>query len=472
MKYIVVKNITKNNLKKFSVKIPLQKLVAVVGPSGSGKSTLVQEVLYNNSLKNEWNIQNLPQKIDILEQKVILPKNSKMSLGEYNFDKLKKKLSAIKKDDLLIVDEPCAGFCKKERETILKLLKNKVKNGFSIIAVEHNKEIIVNADYIIELGPGAGRYGGKLIFEGNLAEFKKSKTITAKHVFSVSKKDETKVVFDKSKSIIISKISIGNFKNYVFSFPLNNIVCLTGCSGIGKTTLLDVAYRALFKGKNAWKIRLKSVNVAGKTNVRRSFIVPQSPIGEHPSSTLATYTKVWDNIREIFSSQKIAKQLKLAKSDFIVTNKILNGEENFSEKVLSIIFQGKNIKDVMNLTIDEALEIFASDTLIVRKLRFLQEVGLGYLVLGQKSGSLSGGEAQRVRIAKILSKKLGDRSVYIFDTPSRGLHLKDIPILISVFRKIIDKNNTILIADNREEIFDYCDYKIDLSSSVKSKTCS
>lgn len=462
MKYIVVKNITKNNLKKFSVKIPLQKLVAIVGPSGSGKSTLVHEVLYNNSLKNEWNIQNLPQKVDILEQKVILPKNSKMSLGEFNLDKLKTKLSAIEKNDLLVVDEPCAGFCKKEREEILKLLKDKVKKGYSIIAVEHNKEIIANADYVIELGPGAGRYGGKLIFEGNLAEFKKSKTITAEHVFAASKKDGNKASFDKSKSVTISKISAGNFKNYAFNFPLKNIVCLTGCSGTGKTTLLDVAYRALFKGKNAWKIRLKSVNVAGKTNVRRSFIVPQSPIGEHPSSTLATYTKVWDNIREIFSNQKLAKQLKLTKSDFIVTKKILNSEGDFSKNALSIIFQEKSIREVVNLTIDEALEIFAGDKLIVRKLKFLQEVGLGYLVLGQKSGSLSGGEAQRVRVANILSKKLGDRSVYIFDTPSRGLHLKDIPVLISVFRKIIDKNNTILIADNREEIFDYCDYKINL----------
>ncbi|MBU1132573.1 ATP-binding cassette domain-containing protein [Patescibacteria group bacterium] len=462
MKYIIVKNINKNNLRNFSVKIPLQKLVAVVGLSGSGKSTLVNEVLYKNSLKNEWNIKNLPRTVDILEQKVILPKNSKMSLGEFNLNKLKTKLSGMQKNDLLVVDEPCAGFCKKEREMILKLLKDKVKKGYSIIAVEHNKEIITNADYVIELGPGSGRYGGKLIFEGSIAEFKKSGTVTAKHVFKITENNRPQEDLRNCKKIAISKISAGNFKNYTFSFPLKKIVCITGCSGAGKSTLLDVAYSALFKGKNAWNIKLKTVSVKGKENVRRSFIVPQSPIGTHPSSTLATYAKVWDNIRDIFSKEKMSKRLGLTKSDFIISKNILEAKSDFSKDALRVRFQGKNIKDVMNFTIDEALEIFGRDALIVRKLKFLQEAGLSYLVLGQKSNSLSGGEAQRVRIAKILSKKLGDRSVYIFDTPSRGLHLMDIPVLINIFRRIVEKNNTILIADNREEIFDYCDYKINL----------
>lgn len=462
MKFIVIKNVTKNNLKNFSVKIPLGKLVVIVGPSGSGKSTLVQNVLYKSLTKNEWKIQNLPAKIEILEQKVILPQNSKLSLGEFNLAKLNKKLAEIQKKDLLIVDEPCAGFCKKERESISKMLREKVNSGYSIIAVEHNKEIIKNADYVIELGPGAGRYGGNLIFEGTNTEFKKSQTVTAKYVFETKSRAFLQKTYKKSKAITISKINAGRFKNYAFSFPLNGIVCLTGCSGTGKSTLLDVTYRALYKGKNAWKIRLKSVKVDGKTNVRRSFFVTQSPIGEHPSSTLATYTQVWDKIRTIFSNQKLSNKLKLTKSDFIISKKVLEGTGGFSHNVSKIYFQDKNIEDVMNLTIDEALEIFRTDSLIVRKLKFLQEVGLGYLTLGQKSNSLSGGEAQRVRMAKILSKKLGDRSVYIFDTPSRGLHLKDIPILVNVFRKIVDKNNTILIADNREELFDYCDYKIDL----------
>jgi excinuclease ABC subunit A len=461
-KYIELKNVNKNNLKKFSVKIPLRKLVGIVGPSGSGKSTLVEDVLYNNLVKQEWKINNLPNKIEILEQKVILPRNSKMSLGQFNFDKLKKKLALIHKDDLLIVDEPCAGFCAKERQKILKMLQSKVKLGYSIIAVEHNREIITNADYIIELGPGSGRYGGKLIFEGTLNQFKKSGTVTAKHLFDLKKKSLIQENETKGNKIAISKISAGDFKNFTFTFPLNKVVCLTGCSGSGKSTLLDVAYRALFKGANAWKIRLKTVHVSGKANVRRSFIVPQSPIGDHRSSTLATYTNVWNNIREIFTNEKKSKQLKLSKSDFILSKRILDGESDFSKEVLQVRFQKKTINDVSKMTIDEALELFKKDSLIVRKLMFLQEVGLGYLVLGQKSNSLSGGEAQRVRMAKILSKKLGDRSVYIFDTPSRGLHLKDIPVLIKVFKKIISKNNTILIADNREEVFENCDYRISL----------
>lgn len=451
MKCILIKNVTKNNLKNFSVEIPLQKLVTIVGPSGSGKSTLI-EYLYNNSIKSI-------NKVELLEQKVILPKVSKLSLGEFNLQKLKAKLSNLKKNELLIVDEPCAGFCKSERELILKLLKNKVKEGYSIICVEHTKEIIANSDYIIELGPGAGKYGGKLIFQGTIEEFKKSNTITAKYVYS---KDDKKkqIVNRKTKLITLSKINKNNFRNYSFSFPINNIVCITGSSGKGKTTLLNLVYSSLFKGANAWKYRIKDIKVDGKQNIRRSFFVEQTPIGDHPSSTLATYTKVWDNIREIFAEEKLAKQLKLNKSDFIITKNIL--EKGFPKKVSQLEYKNKNINNVLNLTIDEALELFKTNSLIVRKLSFLQEVGLGYLVLGQRSSTLSGGEAQRVRVANILSKKLGDRCIYIFDTPSRGLHLKDIPVLLSVFRKIVAKKNTILIADNREELFNNCDYVITL----------
>ncbi len=462
MKHIIVKDVTKNNLKNFFVKIPLQKLVVIVGPSGSGKSTLVDEILYKNSLTNRWDIKNLPKKIVILEQKIIVPKDSKLSLGEFNLKKLQEKLSEIDKEDLLIVDEPCAGFCKTERNTILKMLKEKVKKGYSIVAVEHNKEIIVNADYVIEIGPGSGRYGGRLTFQGSINEFKKAKTVTAKYIFNSKIKPGKELSCIKSKTITISKINEGCFENFSLTFPLTNIVCITGCSGVGKSTLLVVVYRALFKGKNSWKIRLRSVNIRGKTNVRRSFIVPQLPISNHSSSTLATYTKVWESIRDIFSNQKLSKQLNLKKSDFIFSKDILEGKDSFPKDVLRVKFQTKNIRDILDLTIDEALDVFKTNSLVVRKLKFLEEVGLGYLVLGQKSGSLSGGEAQRVRMANILSKKLGDRSVYIFDTPSRGLHMKDIPVLINVFKKIIEKNNTILIADNREEVFDNCNYKIQL----------
>lgn len=463
MKCIQIKNVTKNNLRNFSVTIPLQKLVVIVGPSGSGKSTLVDEVLYKGPQNEDWNIKNLPKNILILEQKVILPQNTKQSLGEYNFETLKKKLAALHKDDLLIVDEPCAGFCEKERKVILKLLQTKVRKGFSIVVVEHNREVIARADYVIELGPGSGRYGGKVIFEGNIQKFKKSGTITAQQIFTQTKNEPRQGTYEKGKSVTISKINTRTLKDFSFAFPLTKMVCVTGCSGSGKSTLLDIAYRALFKGKNAWKIRLKSVSVDGKTNVRRSFIVPQSPIGNHPSSTLATYTQVWGAVRDIFAAEKMSKQLGVTKSHFVISKEILEGKKSFSEKVLKVHFHKKNILDVFTMTIDEALELFVSNELIVRKLQFLQEVGLGYLVLGQKSSSLSGGEAQRVRMAKILSKKLGDRAVYIFDTPTRGLHTKDIPVLVRVFRKIIEKNNTILLADNREEIFNYCDFRISLS---------
>ena len=226
----------------------------------------------------------------------------------------------------------------------------------------------------------------------------------------------------QNKELKIRGITKYNLKNFDLEFPLSSLFCVSGPMGAGKSVLLSVVYGALFKGKNAWKLKQGFKSIEGKTNVRRSYLVDQSLLNSISTSTPATYLGVWKNIK--------AK---------------------------------KNVDDVSKMTVDQAINLFSETPLIVRKLGFLQEVGLGYLTLGQKSGTLSGGEAQRVRLAKILSKKLGDRCVYILDVPSRGLHLSNIPVLINVFRKIIDKNNTVLIAENREELIDNCDYVINLT---------
>lgn len=413
---ILLKNVNKNNLKNFSVSIPLKKLVAIVGPSGSGKSTLIgilQEMVFPNI-----------HRVDVLNQKVFLPEGTTESLEQFNFNLLKEKLNSLQKNDLLVVDEPLAGFCKSERDLITKMLKDKTSSGFSVIAVEHNKEIIEKADYIIELGPGAGKYGGKLIFEGDQKHFQKSGTITSKFVYRTT--DGSKILQNnaKKKTIKISNIKLKGLSIRSFQFPLNEIVCLTGKMDSGKSILLDAVYRALYKGQDAWEIRLKSVNIDGKSNVRRSYWVPQKPLEVNDSNFLAKYMDVWDKIEELISENKL--------------------------------------ENILKLTIDEAIKKFPDVPIIQRKLGFLKEVGLGYTQLGQKTNTFSGGEAQRIRMAKILTKKLGDRCVYIFDTPSRGLHPKDLPILISVFKKIIAKNNSILIADNQEEIFRYCDERIEI----------
>jgi excinuclease UvrABC ATPase subunit len=425
---IEIKNASVNNLKNVNIEIPLGKLVAVVGKSGSGKSSLVYNVLYEASQGHDVKatLSKLPKTYAIIQKVKPIGNNS---LGETNLNSLNKILKEIKSGDLLIVDEPCAGMAKIDRTNIISILKETVKKGISVIVVEHSKDVIINSDYIIEFGPESGAKGGEIIFQGSIEKFRKSKTTTSEYVFSdkASLVDYRRIPNDKArimqnKKLIIKGINKYNLKNFKLEFPLGSLVCISGEMGTGKSVLLSVVYGALFKGKDAWKLKQGFKSIEGKTNVRRSYLVDQSPLNSISTSTPATYLGVWKNIK--------AK---------------------------------KNVDDVSKMTVDQAINLFSESPLIVRKLGFLQEVGLGYLTLGQKSGTLSGGEAQRVRLAKILSKKLGDRCIYILDVPSRGLHLSNLSVLVKVFQKIIDKNNTVLIAENKEELINNCDYVVNLT---------
>jgi len=473
MKSIVIKNANIHNLKNVSVKIPLYKLIAVVGPSGSGKTSLIYDVLYKASLGEKIHCQiSKTPKIHAIGQKVILPKNIKLSLGEYNLNQLDEIIKKVKQDELLIVDEPCAGLNTEENNLVLKKLKQLVTKKRSVIAIEHSREIIKGADYIVEFGPKSGKYGGEITFNGSLSKFKKSKSITADYIFSdksstikYQRKPSDKAKSMQKKSITLQGINKNNLKNFTLKFPLGSLVCISGRTGSGKTTLLNTVYSSLYKGRDAWKIRKNNgtaKKIIGKENIRRSYLVEQTPIADHPTSRPVTYLNIWDNIRDIYANLPSARKLKLKKSDFIVTKQILDGSADFPTKILSIKYRGKTINDILKSTIDESIKAFSESVLIKRKLSFLQEVGLGYLTLGQKSDTLSGGEAQRIRLAKVLSKKLSDRCIYILDTPSKGLHPSDIPTLITVLQKIIDKNNTVLVASNKTEIIKNSDFVINL----------
>ncbi|MEK6969393.1 MAG: ATP-binding cassette domain-containing protein [Nanoarchaeota archaeon] len=473
MKAITIRNANLHNLKNVSVEIPLNKLVTIVGPSGSGKTSLIYDVLYKFSKgeKVECEILRTP-KTYAIGQKVSVPKNLKLSLGEYNLQRLNEAIRKLKKDELLIVDEPCAGLSGEESLNVLEKLKKLTKEGKSVIAIEHSKEIIKGADYVIEFGPKSGKYDGEIIFQGSLEQFKKSKSITADYVFSnkaeivhYERNPSPKAKAMQKNSITLQNIKKNNLKNFTFKFPLGSLDCVYGSTGTGKSTILNVVYTALFKGKNAWKIRDKNSThaILGKQNVRRSYLVEQTPIGNHPTSRPATYLNFWDNIRNIYVSLSDSKKFKLKKSDFIVSRDILENKKSFSQKVLSVKYKDYNVADLLKLTVDEAIELFSDSKLVKRKLEFLQEVGLGYITLGQKSDTLSGGEAQRIRLAKVLSKKLGDRCVYILDTPTKGLHLSDLPVLVKVLQKIIDKNNTVLIADNKIEMIHNSDYTVNMN---------
>ncbi|MFH1611368.1 MAG: ATP-binding cassette domain-containing protein [Patescibacteria group bacterium] len=467
MNKIQVRDAQANNLQHVSVDIPLQKLVVIVGKSGSGKSSFVYDVLFKASQG-----QAVRAKVSKLPKTLVLAQSVELlaykSFGETKLARLTKALKEIKKSELLIVDEPCAGMAREDRQLVLNLLKKTVKKGVSVIVVEHSKDIIIGADYVIEFGPESGSGGGEVIFQGPRDKFKKAKTPTSLYAFSnkasvvqYDRDANKKALCMKNKRLTIKGITKNNLKDVSISFPLCGLVCITGSIGSGKTTLLSVIYSVLFKGKNAWKIRAgaKVKSIDGKVNVRRSYFVDQSSLSPISTSTPATYLGIWDSIRDTYAKLPQSKKLKLTKSSFLI-NKIIS--QSAKDKIEKVSYAGKSIFDVSNMTVDDAVKLFDAVPLVKRKLSFLQEVGLGYLALSQRSNTLSGGEAQRVRLAKILSKKLGDRCVYILDVPSRGLHLSDLPVLMKVLQKIIDKNNTVVIAENREEIIQNCDYVIAL----------
>ena len=355
---------------------------------------------------------------------------------------------------------------KEDCEIVLALLRRAIKKGASVLVVEHSKDIIANADYVIEFGPASGSKGGEVVFQGTIEKYRQAKTPTSAYVFSdiaaavdYERAPNEKAVRMKRKSLTIKGITKHHLHHFDFRLPLSCLVCVTGRIGTGKSSLLSTVYGALSKDRNAWKRRKDYISIEGKTNVRRAYFVDQASLSPVSTSTPATYLGIWDVIRDAYAQLPESRRKKLSKSSFnlnaLVGNKQIRG-------VTDVRYQGKTILDVLRMTVDEAVRLFADYPLVARKLGFLQEVGLGYLTLGQRSHTLSGGEAQRVRLAKILSKKLGDRCVYILDTPSRGLHLSDLPVLIKVFQKIIDKNNTILIAENREELIRNCDEVIHL----------
>ncbi|MDI6792624.1 MAG: ATP-binding cassette domain-containing protein [bacterium] len=286
------------------------------------------------------------------------------------------------------------------------------------------------------------------------------------------------------------------FSNFDFTFPLNRFICITGLSGTGKSSLLNIIFRALNKSSTAWMGLRGMGEIIGKGKIRRPYLVDQTPIGNNPRSTPATYLGVWDRIRDAFAETEQAKHLGFNVSHFSFNTQegqcqscqgmgyvpipdeeetlweycpVCNGRR-YRKEILKVYYDDFSIADALKLTVDEAAKVFSDSKLVKRKLSFLQQVNLGYLALGQSSGSLSGGESQRIKLAKELSKRLGDRCVYLLDTPSRGLHLQDLPILANVFKRLVEKNNTVIIVDNHEELYNEADIIVRLESKANGKS--
>ncbi len=392
---------------------------------------------------------------------------------------------------MYVLDEPSIGLHERDTIKLIKTLKNLQKKGNSIIVVEHDKETMKAADFIVDIGPGAGLNGGKIVFSGTYKELLKSNTQTAAYLTG-KKKIDYRYNRAQNEFIELKNININNIKNLSVKIPLQNLVSITGVSGSGKSslilqTLLPIAKEYLNRAKKIKKVA--GVECYGLDKLDKVIYLDQSPIGRTPRSNPATYTGIMDEIRVLFSSTKEAKirGYKVGRFSFNVKGgrcEKCKGEgeikiemhflpdimvkcdsckgKRYNTQTLEIKYRGKNISDILNMSVDEATQFFKAIPKIYLKLKTLQDVGLGYILLGQNAVTLSGGEAQRIKLSKELSKNSTGNTLYILDEPTTGLHFADIDKLNKVLHHLVNIGNSVIVIEHNMDIIKNSDYIIDL----------
>lgn len=392
---------------------------------------------------------------------------------------------------LYVLDEPSIGLHERDTLKLIKTLRNLQEKGNSVIVVEHDRETILHADFIVDIGPGAGALGGEVIYSGNLAGMLKASTLTADFI---NRKRDISYQTNRKKEqwLSINNVSINNIKNLSTKIPLQNFVCVTGVSGSGKSslilqTLLPVAQEIL---NNARKIKkCDGVEIVGLEHLDKVIYLDQSPIGRTPRSNPATYTGTMDEIRAVFANTKEAKILGFGVSrfsfnvrggrcekcqgegeitiemhflpDVMVKCDLCQGSK-YNAQTLQVKYKGKSIADVLEMSVDSACEFFAKLPRIHQKLKTLQDVGLGYIILGQNATTLSGGEAQRIKLAKELSRKDTGRTLYVLDEPTTGLHFGDVDRLTKVLHHLVELGNSVIVVEHNLDLIKNADYIIDM----------
>ncbi len=394
---------------------------------------------------------------------------------------------------LYVLDEPSIGLHPKDVAALITTLKQLKSLGNTLIIVEHDQETIENADHLIELGPYAGKNGGRVTFEGNLNQIKKSSSLTGQFLSGKRKIEVDKSALNKKLGTInLRGAAQFNLKNINVDFPLGNLICVTGVSGSGKSTLIvETLYPALkyyLEGYYNESIG-KFERLEGYQYVDRVYLVDQSPIGRTPRSNPSTYVGFFDEIREIFAQTVDAKAKGFKKgrfsfnlkggrcekcqgagvlkiemqflADVYVTCDVCEGHR-YNKETLEIMYKGKNIYDILELTVDEGVDFFQNHFRILQKLELLKNVGLGYVKLGQPAPTFSGGEAQRIKLADELTKKESGRTIYILDEPTTGLHFYDIEKLLKTLHELTDRGNTVIIIEHNLDVIKNSQYVIDL----------
>ncbi|CAM3548548.1 excinuclease ABC subunit UvrA [Flavobacterium gelidilacus] len=393
---------------------------------------------------------------------------------------------------LYILDEPSIGLHQRDNERLIKSLENLRDIGNSVIVVEHDKDMIERADYVIDIGPKAGRFGGKIISEGTPKELLKENTMTAQYMSGKMKIEvPTERRKGNGKILKLSGATGNNLKNVTVEFPLGQMICVTGVSGSGKSTLINGTLYPILNAHffNGVKKPQPYKKIEGLEHIDKVIEIDQSPIGRTPRSNPATYTDVFSEIRKLYTMtpEAMIRGYKAGRFSFNVKGGRCDTCEGsgvrtiemsflpdvyvecetcqgkrFNRETLEIRYKGKSISDVLNMTVDEAVDFFEMIPKIHRKVKTIQDVGLGYITLGQQSTTLSGGEAQRIKLASELSKKDTGNTFYILDEPTTGLHFEDIRVLMGVLNELVEKGNTVLIIEHNLDVVKLADYVIDI----------
>lgn len=400
---------------------------------------------------------------------------------------------------IYVLDEPSIGLHPKDVSALVDSLKNLRTLGNTVIVVEHDPETIANADYIVDFGPQAGTYGGKVVFQGTLKEFEAADTLTSDYLFERKTIEKREPVYTSSGSIHLKGAKQYNLKNVNLEIPLGHLVGITGVSGSGKSTLI---VETLYKGLRYYLSgRYDGVmgsfdSIDGYQYLDNVYLVNQSPIGKTPRSNPATYVGAFDLIRDIFAQTPDAKMRGYKKGrfsfnvkggrcekcagagtikvemqflpDVYVTCDVCNGKR-YNSETLEVKYKDKNISDVLEMTIDEAVDFFSTHKLLYARLKALQDIGLSYLEIGRPAPTLSGGEAQRVKLAHELAHKETGRTLYILDEPTTGLHLYDINKLLQGLYKLVEKGNTVVVIEHNLDVIKNMDYIVDLGPSGGNK---
>ena len=453
--------------------------------------------------------------------------SASLSGGESQRIRLATQIGSQLVNVLYILDEPSIGLHQRDNQRLIKSLKELRDTGNTVIVVEHDQEMMENADWIIDIGPRAGRKGGEVVFQGTYPEMLKADTLTAQYLRNLPLPppkegacpiEENTIGNDYQAAQAPSfgggrgrsnqaaqapsfgggrgRLSLcgcrgNNLKNVDVTIPLGKLICVTGVSGSGKSTLINETLQPILSQRfyRSLKDPLPYDRIEGLENIDKVVDVDQSPLGRTPRSNPATYTGVFNDIRDLFAQLPEAKirgykpgrfsfNVKGGRCETCGGNGYRTIEMNFlpdvlvpceechgkryNRETLEVRFKGKSIADMLDMTINQAVEFFENQPQILNKIKVLQDVGLGYIKLGQPSTTLSGGESQRVKLATELAKRDTGRTFYILDEPTTGLHFEDIRVLLTVLRRLVDKGNTVVIIEHNLDIIRAADYLIDM----------